>query len=198
MNKNDANPIVFSYLNAHARVLQVVEDLTEEQFLRAAAPAVHPIAFCVWHLARWADHLRVHLPPMNADLARLLGEQRELWREEDLARRWGFVAGNLGYDETGMLMENAAAVALPFPSKAAVLEYAHRAFARADEVVGVLDERLLAGPNEPEMRKQSITNVFARVSVADAILAHVVHDNRHLGQIECLRGLMGLRGTATM
>jgi hypothetical protein len=36
-----------------------------------------------------------------------------------------------------------------------------------------------------------------RAPVGDAILAHLVHDNRHLGEIETLRGLQGLIGTAT-
>ena len=31
----------------------------------------------------------------------------------------------------------------------------------------------------------------------NVVMPHLVHDNRHLGEIECLRGLLGLRGTAT-
>lgn len=197
MSTTDAPPIVFAYQQTHARVLKVVEDLSDEQFRRPAVPKVHAIAFDVWHLARWADHLQAHLPRMNADLGRFLGERRQVWEAEGLAVRWGLTPDELGFHQTGMLLEDAAAAALALPSKDVVLAYARRAFGAADEAVGALDERSLAGPNEPELRQRSIVNPAGRVTVADAIVSHHAHDNRHLGEIECLRGLMGLRGTAT-
>jgi hypothetical protein len=103
----------------------------------------------------------------------------------------------LGYLGTGMRMEEEVAATLPFPSKAVVLDYARRAFAMADEAVGALDEALLAGPNEPELRQRSIANPAGRFTVADAVLSHLGHNNRHLGEIECLRGVLGLVGSAT-
>jgi hypothetical protein len=178
-------------------VLKIVDDLSEEQFFNRANPRVHAIAFVVWHLAPWADHLQAHLPAMNAELGRLLGGRREIWREQGLAQRWGFTDGGLGYDETGMLLDDAVAAALPFPSKDVVLDYTRRAFAATDNAVSALNERLLAGPNEPELRQLTILNPDARVTVADAVLTHVAHDNRHLGEVECLRGRLGLHGTAT-
>lgn len=96
-----------------------------------------------------------------------------------------------------MRMAEEAAASLPFPSRDVVLDYARRAFAAADAAVGRLDEELLAGPNEPELRQRSITNLDGRFTVADAILSHLGHINRHLGEIECLRGLLGLFGSAT-
>jgi hypothetical protein len=66
-----------------------------------------------------------------------------------------------------------------------------------DETVGMLDEPALAGPNELELRQQSIANSAGRFTVADAVFSHIAHDNRHLRQIECLRGLLGLAGSAT-
>jgi hypothetical protein len=197
MESHTVTPLAFTYRRTHERVLKIVEDLSEEQFFHRAAARAHAIAFAVWHLARWADHLQAHLPAMNADIGLLLGERQEVWTEEGLAQRWGFTAGGLGYDDTGMLLDDADAATLPFPSKEDVLDYARRAFAAADEAVSALDNRLLAGPNEPELRQLTILNPDARVTVADAVLTHVTHDNRHLGEIECLRGLLGLRGTAT-
>jgi hypothetical protein len=35
------------------------------------------------------------------------------------------------------------------------------------------------------------------MALGDAILSWLVHDSRHLGMIECLLGVQGLRGTAT-
>jgi hypothetical protein len=96
-----------------------------------------------------------------------------------------------------MFMQDAAAAALALPPKDVLLDYARRALAVADETVGLLDEPALAGPNEPELRQQSITNSADRFTVADAVLSHIAHDNRQLGQIECLRGLLGLAGSAT-
>jgi len=190
-------PIVFSYHQSHARVLHVLEDLSDEQFQHRASPTVHAISFTVWHLARWADHLQAHLPAMNTELGRRLGERPQLWLQAGLAARWGFQPSVLGYHETGMRMEEEAAATIRFPAKEVVLDYARRAFAAADAAIGALDENMLAGPNEPELRQRSITNLDDRTTVADAILAHTSHNNRHLGEIECLRGLLGLRGTAT-
>jgi hypothetical protein len=158
-----------------------VEELSDEQLRRPVGPIGHAIAFEVWHLARWADHLQTHLPSMNADLGRFLGKRQEVRATEGLATKWGFSSSRLGYDETGMLMGDDAAAALSFPAKDVVLDYARRAFAAADEAVGALDEQLLTGPNEPELQQQSITNSVESFTVADAVLSHVAHDNRHLG-----------------
>jgi hypothetical protein len=146
MVSDTLTPLAFAYCRMHERVLKIVDDLSEEQFFHRANPRVHAIAFVVWHLARWADHLQAHLPAMNADLVRLLGELREIWREETLAQRWGFPDGGLGYDETGMLLDDAVVAALPFSSKDVVLDYARRAFAAADNAVSALNERLRSTP----------------------------------------------------
>ena len=190
-------PLVFSYREAHARLIKVVDQLSDEQFQYRATPTSHSIAFNLWHVARWSDGLQARLPAFNADLAERLGERRQIWEQEELATKWGFDPAALGYLETGMRMEEEVAAAIPFPAKAVVLDYARRAFARADEAIGALDEQLLAGPNEPELRQRSITNLGGRFTVADAILSHLSHNNRHLGEIECLRGLLGLFGSAT-
>lgn len=197
MTRAEVTSIAFAYAQAHARVLAAVEGLSDEQFRRRPAPHAHAIAFGVWHLARWADHLQARLPLMHADIGRLLGQRPQLWEEEGLAARWGFAPSALGYHETGMGMLDDVAATLPLPPKDVVLAYARRAFAAAEHAINALDERHLAGPNEPELRQQSCTNASGRSTVADAILSHLAHGNRHLGEIECLRGLLGLRGTAT-
>jgi hypothetical protein len=38
---------------------------------------------------------------------------------------------------------------------------------------------------------------WKEAEVGDAVLSWFKHDNRHLGMIECMLGVQGLRGTAT-
>ncbi len=90
-----------------------------------------------------------------------------------------------------MLMDEAEAARLPLPPKPVLLAYARRAFALAEQAVDAVDDPLFRAPDT------TATAVGRAATVGDAILAHLVHDNRHLGEIECLRGLQGLSGTAT-
>jgi hypothetical protein len=182
-----AGIVAFHCRRTHERVLALVADLSDEQV--AWRPPAHPhsIAFNLWHLARWTDHLQAIIPAMTPELARRLGPGRELWQAEGLAAAWGFTAADLGHDETGILMDDSAAAALPLPAKAILVEYARRAFAAAGEAVAAIDDEQFA-------RLQAINPTS---TVGSAVLAYLTPDNRHLGEIEFLRGLQGLAGTAT-
>jgi len=37
-----------------------------------------------------------------------------------------------------------------------------------------------------------------RTTYGETLLVSVTHDNRHLGEMEYIKGLLGLRGTATV
>src|SRR3712207_4513797 len=106
MDKTPMDVISHYYRESHERVLRLVEDLTEEQLAWQLAPNTTSIAFHLWHLARWADHLQAAIPGMTPELRRRLGSGRQLWDEEDLAAQWGMNAATLGYAETGMLMDD--------------------------------------------------------------------------------------------
>ncbi len=190
MGNAPADLIAFGYRRTHERVLALVDDLSDEQ-LAWRHTAVHSIAWNLWHLARWADHLQERIPHMTAELGRRLGMSRQVWEAEGLAARWGFTPAALGHAETGMLMDDEAVLSLPFPAKEAQLEYARRAFALAERAVEAIDDQQFRQPNATEQAGPDTP------TVGSAVLTHLTHDNRHLGEIECLRGLQGLRGTAT-
>jgi uncharacterized damage-inducible protein DinB len=178
-----------AYALGHQHILALLSRLSEDELHWRPTAQAHTIAFEAWHLARWADHLQAHLPVMTPTLANLLAPRAEIWQQEGLAQEWGFPpAGALGHDETGMYMSDAAAIDLPLPEKAPLLDYARRAFAAAEEVLAQV-------PGE-QLQEANIEN--PQESVLDVLLSHIVHDGRHLGMIECLLGIQSGHGTATV
>jgi hypothetical protein len=193
------NHIVFYYRQTHERLLSVLEDLSDAQLAWQAVRTAHAIAWNLWHLARWADILQEAIPQMTPVLGERLGPRRQIWEVDGLAARWGLAAGTLGYRETGMLMDDDAAACLVLPNKAELIGYARRAFAAARQMVGAIDD---AQWQEPDGTNVAYYAGLGRtpprlVTVGGAVLEHVSHENRHLGEIECVRGLQGMRGTAT-
>ena len=37
-----------------------------------------------------------------------------------------------------------------------------------------------------------------KTSIGTVVMSHLTHANRHLGMIEALKGMLGVRGTATL
>lgn len=175
---------------AHMFTLKLAEDLSDEQ-LRWSPGALAPsIAFHLWHTARWADLLQAWMREMTDALKERLGPGGEIWEAERLAEQWGLDASALGHASTGMGMDDDASAALPLPPKERLLDYARRAFGAMDEAVAAVDDEGLS---------ESCTDQYGqRTSVGSAVLSHVAHVNRHLGMMEALRGVLGVRGTATV
>lgn len=116
----------------------------------------------------------------------------QIWEEEKLVIKWGFGGMNLGFAETGLGMDGDAFASLRLPGKAILLDHARRAFAKADQAVGTIDDdgfhRRVQDRRGAEWKEGEI---------GDAVMSWLVHDSRHLGMIECLMGVRGLHGTAT-
>ena len=107
---------------------------------------------------------------------------------EQLVERWSLAAFDLGGDATGMGMADEVSAALRLPAKDPLLDYARRAFEAANRAVEAADE---------EQLREDCEDLYGRqTSVGGAVLSHLAHVNRHLGMIEALRGVRGLRGTA--
>ena len=174
----------------HARLLEIVADLSEDQL--DWRPDLHapPIAFHLWHMARWADRVQATLPTMSAALGVRLGPSGEIWTAQALARQWGWRTEQLGYGQTGMELGDDLAAELQLPSKAILTDYARQTFAATDRAIGALDDQLL---------QERGVDVYGREnSVVYVLLVHLSHASRHLGMIEGLRGVQGLPGTATV
>lgn len=181
--------LAYRIRRTHEWVLAAVAGLSPEQLRRGSAGAPS-IGFHLWHMARWADLLQAKLPEMTEALATRLSARPQIWESESLAARWELAVEQLGGEATGMGMDDDVSATLPLPAAEQLLEYARSAFAGVDEgVTGVDDGQLV----------ESCVDMYgARTSVGTALLSHVSHMNRHLGMIEALKGVHGLRGTATV
>jgi hypothetical protein len=164
---------------AHQRLLASVADLTDEQLRWRPGPHAPAIGFHLFHVARWADYDR-----------EIVGGGAQTWIEQGLAARWGLEAATLGETGTGMGMGDEASERLVLPSKEDLTWYAEGAFTGFDAFARSLTPGDLSQMTRPP---DSV-----RRSVQTALFTHLAHDNRHLGMIEALRGLLGLQGTATI
>jgi hypothetical protein len=170
------------YHSRHYLVLKLVDNLNDRQLIWRMNRTTPPIAFHVWHLARWADYLQEILS----------GGGDQIWDQEDLAEKWCFDEVNLGFGQTGLSMDNSDVDSLPFPRKEILLDYARRAFIRADMVISTFnDEHIYRKVIDPHgVEGEELT-------IVDAVLNWMMHASRHLGMIECLLGAQGLQGSAT-
>jgi hypothetical protein len=166
--------IRFRGAQAHERVLKVVGDLTDEQLRYRPAPKAHNIGWILWHIARADDNVALDLTG------------RSVWEGGRYAARWGHPEKGAG---TGWDDEKAAS--LPLPPKGELLAFVREVFAVVDAARQEIDEaRFRAGLDSRFMSRHT--------TVADVIMSELAHDNRHLGELEYLKGLLGLRGTATV
>ncbi len=183
-----------NYRTTHQRILQLVAALSDEQVTQQAAPTAPSIGFHLWHLARWADHLQAAIPGMAAVLGQRLGAREQIWASEQLATGWQLADASFGFDDTGMGMDPTTALALP--PKAIMLAYIERAFAAAEQAIDAIDDVLFTAVEQPQPGTDGIRPADATIGAA--IVSHLLHENRHLGMIECLVGLQGTAGTATV
>lgn len=170
----------FAMQETYRWVRAVVVDLSEDQLRWQPSPSTTSIRFHLFHIARWAD-----------DLHQLLtGAERQVWHEEGIAACWGLDPAALGLSESGAMVDDAAAMALPLPDREALFAYCDRALALAD--------RALAAVGDEEMRRTVADADGEAFPLAEAVAGQLSHTARHLGMIECLKGVQGLRGTATV
>ncbi len=170
------------YQATHGQLLALVGTLNDEQLAWRPNPTTPSIAFHLWHLARWADYLQ-----------EMIGDAgRQIWEAQGLAAAWGLNPADLGFAETGMGLEAGAADALALPAKDLILDYARKAFARADQTVAAIDDEQFHRRVRDRHQVEG-----EETEVGEAVLNWLKHDNRHLGMIECMLGVQGRRGTAT-
>ena len=168
---------------ARKRALSLVEGLSDEQLAWRPAPTAHAIGWTLWHLARAADAYCSELP---------WSEHAQIWTRERLAERWDIPAELLGSLGVGSVdVDDAAAARLRLPPARELIDYARRAFAALDERIGRVRESDLATEYE------SIIGAKGRTTVGGFLIGSLAHDNRHLGEMEYVKGLLGLRGTVT-
>ena len=178
--------------SAHALLLKITGDLDEQQLFRSGGRTAPCIGWHLWHIARWADVTQASLARATPTLAARLGERAQLWHARELAAAWGLDPRALGHNEAGSQMEDESTLAMRFPGRDALLDYAHGAFAAADEAVAALDSAALDEGCEHFYGTQ-----LGPTTVAYCVQFHAIHAYRHLGSVEALRGVLGMVGTAT-
>lgn len=173
--------IARQYRETQEALLDLVDGLTDDQIGWSPNETTPSVGFHVWHLARWADYLQEMIH----------GRGSQVWEREGLAARWNMATASLGYAETGMSMDDTTARTLPMPGKALLLDYARRAFERAQQAVASIDDaafyRIHACLHGEDWHDGQIGPIIS---------TWMTHDNRHLGMIECLIGIQGMHGSA--
>jgi hypothetical protein len=160
-------------------VLKVIDGLTDDQLAWRPAPRAHSMGWTLWHIARCADKF-----------AAQAGGGAEMWISEGLAAKWGLAEVLLGSNGVGTGVDDETAATLRPPSKDLLVDYARRSFAALDVIVDRFDAKTVA--------REATTFYFDEpATLGRAFVTSIAHENRHLGELEYVKGLLGLRGTAT-
>jgi hypothetical protein len=156
------------------RAMVVVSDLTDEQLAWRPQTLAHNIAYTLWHIARTEDNFQndVH-------------QRGTVWANGGFAAKWGYPEKGVGAG-----WEDERAASLRMPGKDRLLEYVRQVFAACDEAADKMDDTLLN-----ETRHSGF--IGAEVIVGEVLLGSITHANRHLGEMEYIKGLQGMRGSST-
>ena len=179
------------YRDANADVLKKVSDLSDEQLAWRPHQACNSVAFLLWHIARWEDHMQATVPGMTEELSRRLPPSQQIWERDQIAAKWGFAELQLGELELGTGFDRNVSDEPPWPPKEILLEYARQIFAAVEHAISFIDE----GQFE-EIERSQFDNEYMKgtmeesVTVGNAVMEHLVHTYHHLGEIYYLIGLM--------
>lgn len=181
--------VLHHFRDIHKVVLNLADDLNDEQVNWKPQGYSTSIGFHLWHLARESDFLRAAILHHNPQFVPEFGDVREIWQRENLAQRWGFPETTRETVGTGLSDEVAAS--LPIPAKAELLSYLRRSYDAVEEFVEWLDTKYPTCENVDDELKKRIELIRLN------LLVFLTHDCRHLGMMECLKGLQTGFGSAT-
>ena len=189
----------------HGWALNALIGLSTEQLSHRGGPTSPPLAWHLWHLARWADRLQASFAPRgDGSHNEPSNPNRDIWHIEELATKWKLDPATLGISEAGTAMsEEAAATLAKQLDKIMLLDYARRAFSAVEQALAALTDADLQGARtsivEFRVDDHQVTEAPGDATThLDDILFHVSHTSRHLGMMEALRGLLGTEGTVTV
>ena len=178
-----------SFKETHKVVIELADDLDDEQLRWKPEGYSTSIGFHLWHLARESDYLKAALLQYYPDIGTEFGDPIEIWQRDSLAWKWGFPEGLQETVGTGLSDE--AAGALPIPNKDELIKYLKESYEAIECFVEDFDTKYSHIENvDDELRKQI---EMVRVN----LLVFLTHDCRHLGMMECLKGLQTGFGSAT-
>ena len=178
-----------SFQDIHKVVLDLADDLNDAQLNWKPEGYSTSIGFHLWHLARESDYLKAAILHHNPQFVPEFGDGKELWEKESLARKWGLPEELHKTVGTGLTDE--AAATLPIPAKAELLAYLRDSYQAIEDFIELLDTRYPTFENTDEELQKKIEMIRLN------LLVFLTHDCRHLGMMECLKGLQTGFGSAT-
>lgn len=177
------------FIEIHKTVLEFAEELTEDQLRWRPRGYSTSIGFHLWHLARETDYLRAIILERTPQLGPDFGDPTEIWAKENLAQKWKFPTELNATVGTGLSDEVAST--LPIPPKKELIDYLRASYEALEEFIKLLDEKYATFDGIEEDYKNKLQNIRLN------LLIFLSHDCRHLGTIECLKGLQTGFGSAT-
>ena len=181
--------ILHSFQDIHKVVLNFAEELTDEQLNWKPEGYSTSIGFHLWHLARESDYLKAAILQHYPGLDLSLEDEGEIWIKEELAKKWGFPAE--AHETVGTGLSDEVAADLPIPQKAELMAYLRSSYTAIENFIELFDTRYATCENLDEEITKKIQNVRLN------LLLFLTHDCRHLGMMECLKGLQTGFGSAT-
>jgi hypothetical protein len=182
--------LAYHFNEGHKAALALVDGLTDEQFRWRPAPGPQSIGWNLWHIAKWDDFMAEALVARTPSLS-YRGPAQQIWNSRHVADQWGWESGSLGFLDGGTGLPDEDAAAMVLPAKKDVVAYATDAFKHLEEVVGELDDSLVPdvvpGPiiYPPDEKQDTYGN---------NLLVWLNHCYEHLGTMEALKGMLGMRG----
>jgi hypothetical protein len=181
--------ILFHFKDIHKVVLNFAEELTDEQLNWKPSGYSTSIGFHLWHLARESDYLKSAILHYYPGLELGLDDEGEIWGKENLAQKWGFPIE--AHETVGTGLSDEVAAVLPIPQKAELLAYLRSSYTALENFIELLDTRYTTFENLDEEITQKVQKTRLN------LLVFLTHDCRHLGMMECLKGLQTGFGSAT-
>ena len=181
--------VLYSFRDIHKVVVAFAEELDEDQLRWRPRGYSTSIGFHLWHLARESDFLKAIILERTPQLGNDFGAPTEIWVVENLAQRWGFPTELNATVVTGLSDEVVAT--LPIPPKDELVDYLKRSYESIEAFIALLDERYPTFEGLDEELQRKVQNIRLN------LLVFLSHDCRHLGMMECLKGLQTGFGSAT-
>jgi hypothetical protein len=181
--------VLHSFKDIHKVVLNLADDLNDQQLNWKPEGYSTSVGFHLWHLGRESDYLKAAILFHNPQFVPEFGDGKEIWEKDALAQKWGFPEGLHQTVGTGLSEEVAAT--LPIPKKDELLGYLRSSYEAIECFVEQLDTKYPSFENVDEELKKKIEMIRLN------LLVFLSHDCRHLGMMECLKGLQTGFGSAT-
>lgn len=181
--------VLQSFKDIHKVVLHLADDLNDGQLNWKPEGYSTSIGFHLWHLARESDYLKAALLQYYPQVVTGVDDSKEIWEKESLAQKWGFPEEL--HQTVGTGLSDEVAATLPIPGKDELLGYLRSSYETLECFIEKLDTSYPTFENLDDELKKKIEMVRLN------LLVFLTHDCRHLGMMECLKGLQTGFGSAT-